>query len=274
MKPTPVATLVVGTNNYLDVHATRSGPVLLPYLTPPQQHRQPPPPPPMQLSPQSQLGQVPLTGGSNAYVSQVERYKQQLYSDVDYVMFPLKDPALSEQEYIDAKQCSLLAAAYPPPPPYPKTSTIYKSTPYLSNNVNCTSSVSNKYSSSNQNLSDTTGSSYYGHLLYGGNPGSQYAASSSLYSGSSGRTYASPPPLPPPANNHNSSRALIHGLSRSHENILSSDSASLGIVSQTHRRLPPPPPPYQVIYPLIIYIFFFFLSQKLKLRIIFFYLIT
>lgn len=316
MKPTPVhapvAALVVGPNNYLDVHATRTGPVLLPYLTPPHavqhqsQHRQPPPPPPPPVPTPASNGSVPNAGAAAAaagagspgmlatvYTSQVartqiEQYKQQLYSDVDYVMFPLKDPDLSKQEYIDAKQGSLLAAmaAYPPPPPYPlqatsKSSLLYRSTPYLGYPGSSLSSLSSKCASSQNiagSLSDTNSSMGGNYLLYG-NPGSQYAAStSSLYSGltcSSGGAagqnfrkegaYASPPPppLPPPASARHHPHTLQHGFSRtrSHDDILKSydaiSSASLsslsrgvgpaghvGSLPQTkHRRLPPPPPP-------------------------------
>jgi protein expanded len=194
--------------------------------------------------------------------SQIEQYKQQLYSDVDYVMFPLKDPALSKQEYIDAKQGSLLAAmaAYPPPPPYPlqatgKSSLVYRSTPYLAYPGSSLSSLSSKYAS-NQNLagslSDTNSSVGGNNYLLYGNASSQYAAStSSLYSGftcSSGggggsqslrkeAIYASPPPppLPPPA----STRHQVHALqqqafarTRSHEDILRSYDGGSGSPSR------------------------------------------
>ncbi|KAG8212686.1 hypothetical protein J437_LFUL019564 [Ladona fulva] len=90
--------------------------------------------------------------------SQIEQYKQQLYSDVDYVIYPMKDPALSKQEYMDAKQGSTLMAhlqqqqynshhhhhhfhggyptvIQPPPPPYrgpTKSGILYRSTPNVS----------------------------------------------------------------------------------------------------------------------------------------------
>lgn len=79
--------------------------VLLPcaFLQPPPPPcpRQPPPPPP--------------TGIATVYTSQlsrsqIEQYQQQMYSDVDFVVFPLKEPAISKQEYLEAKQGSLLAA--------------------------------------------------------------------------------------------------------------------------------------------------------------------
>ncbi|CAG7823150.1 unnamed protein product, partial [Allacma fusca] len=68
--------------------------------------------------------------------SQIQQFKAQLYSDMDYVIFPPKDPRVSQQEYYDSKSLSYTtlsssnsAAAYgindipppylPPPPPYP-----------------------------------------------------------------------------------------------------------------------------------------------------------
>ncbi|XP_011500256.1 PREDICTED: protein expanded [Ceratosolen solmsi marchali] len=284
MKPTPVhapvAALVVGPNNYLDVHATRAGPVLLPYITPPQQiqhqvqQRQPPPPPPppplspapithLQSSsnPNSAAAMLATVYTSQVARSQIEQYKQQLYSDVDYVMFPLKDPALSKQEYIDAKQGSLLAAmaAYPPPPPYPlqaanKTSLVYRSTPYLAYPGSSLSSLSSKYAS-NQNLagslSDTNSSVGGNNYLLYGNASSQYAAStSSLYSGftcsSSGggsqslrkdATYASPPPppLPPTASTRHHMQHVFQQQRQQqqhHEDILKSYDGGTGSLSR------------------------------------------
>ncbi|XP_015607551.1 protein expanded isoform X2 [Cephus cinctus] len=248
MKPTPVhapvAALVVGPNNYLDVHASRGGPVLLPYLAPPPpppttHTRQPPPPPPS----------LATVYTSQVARSQIEQYKQQLYSDVDYVMFPLKDPAVSKQEYIDAKQGSLLAAmaAYPPPP-YPsvnsKSSMMYRSTPYLPGS---SFSSPSKYAS-NQNLSTSDISSSGNYLLHG-NMSSHYAAStSSLYSGvtcSSAGSHSLRREPPVPTHPH-----TLHTFSRtrSDENILKSFESSVSSKMQSlpqpkHRRLPPPPPP-------------------------------
>lgn len=251
MKPTPVhapvAALVVGPNNYLDVHASRGGPpVLLPYLTPPApppmpppsivHSRQPPPPPPS----------LATVYTSQVARSQIEQYKQQLYSDVDYVMFPLKDPALSKQEYMDAKQSSLLAAlaAYPPPP-YPsfnnKSSIVYRSTPYLAGS---SFSSSSKYAS-NQNLSSGDAPSA---MLPQSNLSSHYAAStSSLYSGvtcSSGEAQSlrREPPEPTHPGFHAFART------RSDDNILNCYDGHLmrkmqSLPQTKHRRLPPPPPP-------------------------------
>jgi len=261
MKPTPVhapvAALVVSPNNYLDVHASRSGPVLLPYLatSPPP----PPPPPPTMVHPRQPppppppLPPAPVSSLATVYTSQVarsqiEQYKQQLYSDVDYVMFPLKDPAVSKQEYIDAKQGSFLAAmAACPPPPYPsfnKSSVMYRSTPYLPGS---SFSFSHSKYASNQNLSDTgscTGGNYQQSNL-----NNHYAAStSSLYSGT---TYSStgshslkrePPPPTHPRTLHTFTRT------RSDENILKCldtlvTNKMQSLSQSKHRRLPPPPPP-------------------------------
>lgn len=252
MKPTPVhapvAALVVGPNNYLDVHASRGAPVLLPYLTPPPP---PPPPPPPMVHPRQPPPPPPSLATvytSQVARSQIEQYKQQLYSDVDYVMFPLKDPALSKQEYIDAKQGSLLAAmaAYPPPP-YPsfsnKSLVMYRSTPYLPGS---SFSSPSKYAS-NQNLSssDTSSNNYLPHS----NLSSHYAAStSSLYSGatcSSAGSQSLRREPPAPAHPH-----TLHTFSRtrSDENILKCFDTPASIKLQSlpqlkHRRLPPPPPP-------------------------------
>ncbi|CAD6225436.1 GSCOCG00005678001-RA-CDS [Cotesia congregata] len=253
MKPTPVhapvAALVVGPNNYLDVHASRSGPVLLPYLGSPTPQPPPPPPPPMvhMRQPPPPPPSLATVYTSQVARSQIEQYRQQLYSDVDYVMFPLKDPAISKQEYIDVKQGSLLSglAAYPPPP-YPsfggnKSSVVYRSTPYLPGS---SFSSSTKYAS-NLNLSDTS-SNYPVH----GNLSSHYAAStSSLYSGATcsssvgSHSLRREPSGPANTYNHNT-----FSRTRSDENILKCFEApakgKLQSLPQTkHRRLPPPPPP-------------------------------
>ncbi|XP_022918541.1 protein expanded [Onthophagus taurus] len=142
-------------SNYLDVNTTKSSSLIFPYSflpPPPQTPRQPPPPPPMATVYTSQLSQ-----------SQIEQYQQQMYSDVDFVVFPLKEPAISRQEYLEAKQGSLLAALAHTPP------LLYRSTPYLP-----------KYASS-QNLSDT-----YVQLPVYGAP-----------SISSNGSFEPPPPRPP-----------------------------------------------------------------------------
>jgi protein expanded len=164
--------------------------------------------------------------------SQIEQFQQQLYSDVDYVIYPMKDPAVSKQEYMDAKQGSLIAHAaamrYPyqqlayPPPPYPsyragpKSHLIYRSTPnvavasgYLpvalgSSSIQSASSSPIKYAS-NQNLSSVeplsgyasfSPSSYLSASHYSSPASPLYSAGTS-YSSSSTKSLRYEPPVPP-----------------------------------------------------------------------------
>ncbi|XP_017003552.2 protein expanded [Drosophila takahashii] len=207
---------------------------------PPSLPRQPPPPPPPNHPNHHHLASH-LYGRELAR-KQLELYQQQLYSDVDYVIYPIQDPAVSQQEYLDAKQGSLLAAmaqAAPPPPHHPYLAmqvspAIYRSTPYLPLAL----STHSRYAST-QNLSDT-----YVQL-----PGPGY---SPLYSPSMASLCSSyEPPPPPPLHPaalaahaaHASSSAAaaassMFARSRSDDNILNSlDSLPKG------KRLPPPPPP-------------------------------
>lgn len=153
--------------------------VLLPVIKPPTLPRQPPPPPPnMATVYSSQLAQ-----------SQIELFQKQLCSDVDYVIYPLQDPAISQQEYLDAKQGSIIAAMAQNPPVHPSflaipanhgwdpcnTHAIYRST----------LAHSSRYAST-QNLSDT-----YVQLPFG--------AYSPLYSPSVASlcsSYDAAPPIP------------------------------------------------------------------------------
>ncbi|XP_065331822.1 protein expanded isoform X3 [Cloeon dipterum] len=59
--------------------------------------------------------------------SQIEQFQQQLCSDLDYVIFPVRDPAISRQEYADHKMLTRIL----PPPPYcsSKSSHMYRSAP-------------------------------------------------------------------------------------------------------------------------------------------------
>ncbi|XP_050313467.1 protein expanded [Anthonomus grandis grandis] len=150
---------IIPANNFIDVSTTKpTASVLVPctFLPPPPQPapRQPPPPPP---------AGVATVYTSQLSRSQIEQYQQQMYSDVDFVVFPLKEPAISKQEYLEAKQGSILAALAHQP-------VFYRSTSYLG-----------RYASS-QNLSDT----YVQLPVYG-------APSIS----STGSLDPPPPPLPP-----------------------------------------------------------------------------
>ncbi|XP_030383715.1 protein expanded [Scaptodrosophila lebanonensis] len=208
---------------------------------PPSLPRQPPPPPPTHH----------LAGlySSQLARKQIELYQQQLYSDVDYVIYPIQDPAVSQQEYLDAKQSSILAAmaaqAPAPPPPHPylayhgahtasgwdtcKGHAIYRSTPYLPLAL----STHSRYAST-QNLSDT-----YVQL--------PSAAYSPLYSPSMASLCSSyEPPPPPPLHPAALAAAAavntsnLFARSRSDDNILN----SLDSIPKVKRLPPPPPPPY------------------------------
>uniref|UniRef100_A0A8D8TMN3 Protein expanded n=1 Tax=Cacopsylla melanoneura TaxID=428564 RepID=A0A8D8TMN3_9HEMI len=203
---------IVGSNNYLDVRSSAAA-----YLShihqkfppPPPVHRQPPPPPP-----------PPRTMYSN---SQIEQYKQGLYSDGDYVYYPLQDPAISKQEYMESK----LALQYPPPP-Y-KSRLLYRSTPNVaiaSGYIPVSFSAQGHKYSSNQNLTDT--------------PLSFLSSSSQLYSPLS---YAS----------SSSSQMSLHqkylpvGRTRSDDNILNTVYEKESPPPPVNRtRRPPPPPPYDL----------------------------
>ncbi|KAK9878136.1 hypothetical protein WA026_021152 [Henosepilachna vigintioctopunctata] len=157
LRSPPQMKTVISPNNYLDVAASKAS-VLVPCTflpPPPPAPRHPPPPPP---------SGVATVYTSQLSRSQIEQYQQQMYSDVDFVVFPLKESAISKQEYLEVKQGSILAALAQNQPVF------YRSTPYLG-----------RYASS-QNLSDT----YVQLPVYG-------APSIS----STGSLDPPPPPLPP-----------------------------------------------------------------------------
>ncbi|XP_050441165.1 protein expanded [Adelges cooleyi] len=113
---------VVNSSNYLDVH--KSGTAFYHHIypgcvpPPPLIHsRQPPPPPPPPRPKQ--------------FDYQLEQYKQQLRSDVDFVVYPLQDPAVSRQEYADAKSARGQYHRYfgRDPPSYQVNTHLYRSTP-------------------------------------------------------------------------------------------------------------------------------------------------
>jgi protein expanded len=206
-------------------------PVARQYPRPPPNHRQPPPPPP----------QLATVYTSQLARSQIELYQQQLYSDVDYVIYPLQDPAISQQEYLDSKQGSMIATMTQTTSPNPylayhtvrahnrswdacKNHTIYRSTPYLS----MAYSSHSRYAST-QNLSDT-----YVQL-----PG----AYSPIYSPSvTSLCSGYEPPPPPPLRPRPIAAPSLFARSRSDDNILN----SLDTVPRTRRLPPPPPPPYEI----------------------------
>lgn len=158
-------------------------------------------------------------------------------SSCDYVIYPLQDPAISQQDYLDAKQGSIIAAMAQSqaaiPPPYfihanhgtwdaCKGHAIYRSTPYLS----MAYSTHSHYAST-QNLSDT-----YVQLPSG--------AYSPLYSPSIASlcsSYDAPPPIP--LRPRQMATTAMFSRSKSDDNILN----SIETLPKA-KRLPPPPPPY------------------------------
>lgn len=216
MKPMAPVAPVVTKNNYLDVHASRVR-NFLGYRA--FQQRPPPPPvPPLATVYTSQVTR-----------SQIEQFKQQLYSDVDYVIYPMKDPAISKQEYMDAKLAALASGyAYPPPPPYrsPKTHVVYRSAPnvaYLPVN----------FSSQPEHL--------YGYCTYLPQP-SHYSSTSPLYSAASYSSSSSslryePTQLIPHPLSHIPGNSLSFSRTRSDDSILND------LDKPKYRRAPPPPPP-------------------------------
>lgn len=214
-------------------------PVIKPrqYLRPPSPSlpRQPPPPPP--------AASLATVYRPRLARSQIELFQQQLYSDVDYVIYPLQDPAVSQQDYLDAKQGSFLAAmAQNSSTPYLafhpsghqatweacKNHAIYRSTPYLS----MAYSSHSRYAST-QNLSDT-----YVQLPSG--------AYSPLYSPSIASLCSYDVPPPPPLRPRPIPSATMFSRSKSDDNILN----SMETIPKAKRLPPPPPPPYNYKKPI------------------------
>lgn len=211
-------------------------------------------------------------------LSQIEQFKAQLYSDVDYVIYPMKDPALSRQEYMDAKQGQVIAtqaqqqqqqqqasssssnssfAYLPPPPPYrsPKLSPLYRSTPNVAATLSSCSglatggggsvSLLSSYPSYQSLTSHQPGSSSgYSSMARGRCFSQQSLASSSLSSAPSGYS-ASTQSLTGSYEPYSEVMMRANSMLRvrSDESILSS---SLADTSDSHalaeQSLPPPPP--------------------------------
>ncbi|XP_066987777.1 protein expanded-like isoform X1 [Macrobrachium rosenbergii] len=210
--------------------------------------------------------------------SYIEQFKAQLYSDVDYVIYPMKDPALSRQEYIDAKQGQALATqaqqsgssssssfAYmaPPPPPYrgPKMSPLYRSTPNVAATLSSCSvssttgpvsgggsaSLLSSYPSYQSLASHQPGSSSgYSSMVRGRYFSQQSLASSSLSSAPSGYS-ASTQSLTGSYEPYSEvMRASSMMRVRSDESILSSALADSSESPQAPAgHILPPPPPYR-----------------------------
>nr|XP_026484692.1 protein expanded [Vanessa tameamea] len=171
----------------------------------------PPPPPPRRprLPPPPPVSRLPPPPPPHNQV-----FHQQLYSDVDYVYYPLQDPSISQQNYLDHKLTeSRLSNIH-------KNSLQYRSTPYLSISL----SASSTYGSI-QNLSDS----------YIQIPGTRtsWQSVTSRTSFSNHSINLERPPIPTCVAEQTFART------KSHDNILHvKDPPQIKT-----RRMPPPPPP-------------------------------
>ncbi|XP_050716067.1 protein expanded-like isoform X2 [Eriocheir sinensis] len=238
----------------------------------------PPPPPPQQQQQQQQQPSQATVYTNQVSLSQIEQFKAQLYSDVDYVIYPMKDPALSRQEYMDAKQGQVIAtqaqqqqqqassssssssfAYLPPPPPYrsPKLSPLYRSTPNVAATLSSCSglatggggsvSLLSSYPSYQSLTSHQPGSSSgYSSMARGRCFSQQSLASSSLSSAPSGYS-ASTQSLT--GSYEPFSEVMLRANSmlrvRSDESILSSTLADSTDSHALAEQPLPPPPPYR-----------------------------
>lgn len=208
-------------------------------------------------------------------LSQIEQYKAQLNSDVDYVIYPLKDPAISRQEYMDAKQSQVIAnqtqqqqiqlqlhrqmsanksnnqQCRPPMPPYrsPKLNPLYRSTPNVTGQMNPSilSSYPSYLSLASHNSMHQPGSSSGYSSMARGRFFSQQSLSSSLSSTQSGYS-ASTHSL---SGSYDPYGELVMATAppsvmrvRSDESILSSaldDTEGMSVTSAPPHQRPPPP---------------------------------
>lgn len=149
-------------------------------------------------------------------------FHQQLYSDADYVYYPMQDPVISQQNYLDHKLTESRSMSN-----IHKSGMQYRSTPFLST----TMSVSSMYGSI-QNLSDS-----YVHLP--GARASLYSLASPTSSISNHSLHMDRPQLP---KRKSEPPRFSKAHSKSDENILN---ASIPPPVRTRRMPPPPPPPYE-----------------------------
>lgn len=260
---------IVGSNNYLDVRRSNAAFLQQIYekFPPPPPllyNRQPPPPPPPPRNHYSVC--------NNLLSHQMDQYKQQLYSDVDYVIYPMKDPAISKQEYLDSKEASNHCNQYLsqtslnskfsrpynvlPPPTCSlygrKAQAMYRSTPNVAVASACIPSycqhVNTRYAS-NQNLSAelsgySNSSLAYLSSKYPSSTSPLYSAAASVYSSSmqslrlDSSIYGR---ILPPSSNCSFSRT------RSDDNILNCGDRMNGdghLDGKFRKPPPPPPPPY------------------------------
>lgn len=262
---------IVGSNNYLDVR--KSGAAFLQHIhekfpPPPPPllyNRQPPPPPPPLPPPRNQHS---LYNG-NLLSHQFDQYRQQLYSDVDYVIYPMKDPAISKQEYLDSKEASghcnqylsqtslnsKMTSPYHVLPPVScslygrKSHALYRSTPNVAIAGSCVPASyyqqPNIRYASNQNLTAelsgcSNSSLVYLSSLYSSSTSPLHSAATSMYSSSMQSL------------RHDSSvyGRILSGSSncsfaraRSDDNILNCSNDRRTSSDLKFRKPPPPPPP-------------------------------
>ncbi|CAG9785596.1 unnamed protein product [Diatraea saccharalis] len=177
----------------------------LPPPPPPPRRTRLPPPPPVSRLPPPPPPQNPM-------------FHQQLYSDVDYVYYPMQDPAISQQNYLDHKLTETRLTNMH------KSSLQYRSTPYISMSMSATSMYG-----SIQNLSDS-------YVQLPGARTSWYSLNSRT-SLSNHSINIERPPIPIRRTDFsNFSRA------KSDENILNTKEPP---PIKMRRMPPPPPPPYE-----------------------------
>ncbi|CAG9129154.1 unnamed protein product [Plutella xylostella] len=180
----------------------------LPPPPPPRRSRLPPPPPASRLPPPPPPHN-PM-------------FHQQLYSDVDYVYYPMQDPAISQQNYLDHKLTESRVSNMH------KSHVQYRSTPFLSTTL----STSSMYGSI-QNLSDS-------YVQLPGNRTSLYSLNSRTSSVSNHSMHMDRPLI--------ASRipeASFFPRTKSDENILNARDPPPMTSMRSRRMPPPPPPPYE-----------------------------
>lgn len=178
----------------------------LPPPPPPPRRTRLPPPPPVARLPPPPPPHNPM-------------FHQQLYSDVDYVYYPMQDPAISQQNYLDHKLTESRVTNMQ------KTSLQYRSTPYLSTSL----SASSMYGSI-QNLSDS-------YVQLPGARTSWYSLTSRT-SLSNHSVNLERPPIP----TRTAELSLSFSRTKSDENILNTRDPP---PVKMRRMPPPPPPPYE-----------------------------
>ena len=213
-------------------------------------------------------------------LSQIEQFKAQLYSDVDYVIYPLKDPAISRQEYMDAKQgqviatqaqhqqqqqqqqqqgsnCGFTYLQLPPGQNSPKLSPLYRSTPNVAGSPNAGGVLSSypSYQSlaSHSSIHQPGSSSGYSSMVRGRYFSQQSLASSlsSAPSGYSASTHSLSGSFDPYAEHINVPNPSVMRVCSDESILTSSGVTDSDVMSQQSGgqvqspQLPRPPPPYR-----------------------------